>query len=312
MRHGFRPVFSLYQLRETGRGAAMEEERGILTNLRSRGTMRTYFEDVRLFMRKAGETGQRTVLHVEPDIWGYLQRSSGGDPRRSPAAVARTGLPELRGLPDDASGFARAFDRMRDRYAPKVVLGYHLSVWGTGEDPAYSNPSDARIDELATSSARFFTRLRTDFDLVFAELSDRDAGYREKVDGDGGASRWDAGDFVRQARYLAGMAAQTRRRIVLWQIPLGNSRQDDTPFHYRDNRVETLLGTGSRSTALRRRYARAGVIGMLFGNAIARNTGIRDEDGDGRADDGGVFVRLASAYLRRPVALPHTRTLRRP
>lgn len=304
VQHGFLPAFSLYQLRETQPGASMGEEQGILSNLGNRRTMRTYFEDVRAFMRKAGETGQRTILHVEPDVWGYIERSSGGDPTRMRAEIASTGLPELAGLPDDASGFARAFDRLRDRYAKKVLLGYHLSVWGTGEDPAYSDPSDARIDELAASSASFFKRLRTDFDLVFAEFSDRDSGYREKVDGDGGASRWDAGDFERQARYLAGMSSRTGRRIVLWQIPLGNSRQGDTPFHYRDNRVETLLGTGSQAAALRQRYVKAGVIAMLFGGAVAQNTGIRDEDRDGKTDDGGLFFRLAGSYRKHQISLP--------
>lgn len=303
--HGFLPVFSLYQLRETLPGAGMAEEQGILANLRDRAAMRAYYEDVRVFFQKAGETGQRVVLHVEPDIWGYLQRNSGSEPARLPVQVAATGLPELAGLPDDAAGFARVFTRLRDQYAPKVVLGYHLSVWGTGEDPAYSDPSDARIDELASSSATFFKRLGANFDLVFAEFSDRDAGYRQQREGDGGKSYWDAGDFARQARYLAGMSSLTNRRIVLWQIPAGNSTLPDTNGRYRDNRVETLLGTGADAAALRAKYVAAGVIGMLFGPAIDGATCTCDVDGDGKPDDGGVFARLAAAYYAKgPIALP--------
>ncbi|WP_354700771.1 hypothetical protein DSM112329_01058 [Paraconexibacter sp. AEG42_29] len=288
--HGFLPVFSLYHLRETLPGAGMEEVAGFFANLENRDTMTSYLQDVRLFFQKAGETGQTSVLHVEPDLWGYIQRRGGA---AETVQVATTGLSELAGLPNTAAGLAQAFVRLRDTYAPKVLLGYHLSVWGTGEDIALSDPSDERIDELAAASSAYYKALGAKFDLIFAEQSDRDAGYREVRDGDGGASFWTPEDFMRQARYLRGVSATTARSIVLWQLPVGNASQPNTPKHYKDNRVQTLLGSGG--DAVRRAYVNAGVIGMLFGKALPDATCACDEDGDGQDDDGGLFKTLANA-----------------
>ena len=263
---GFLPVFSLYHLRESAPGNAMGESEGMIANLRDPETMQAYWADVRTFFERAGATGATAVLHLEPDAWGYLQRAG------------ETAL---------AASFAAQFKRLRDQLAPKVLLAYHLSTWGTGEDPVFSDPSDARIDELATSASDFFKATGANADLLFAEYADRDAGYREQVDGDGGSGKWDAGDFDRQVRLLARVSQATQRRIVLWQVPLGNSAQGNTDEHWKDNKVETLL-QGAGGAALRKRYADAGVIGFLFGHALPRMTTTRT--------DGGLFERLANAY----------------
>jgi hypothetical protein len=62
------------------------------------------------------------------------------------------------------------------------------------------------------------------FDLVFAEFGDRDAGYRQVMDGAGAEALWTDEDDRYHARLLARCAAGVDRAIVLWQIPLGNSR----------------------------------------------------------------------------------------
>jgi hypothetical protein len=69
------------------------------------------------------------LLHVEPDFWGYMeQRTSSDNAATVPAKAAETGLPQLAGLPSTVAGFAQAVVRLRDAYAPNVVLGYHISV----------------------------------------------------------------------------------------------------------------------------------------------------------------------------------------
>jgi hypothetical protein len=72
------------------------------------------------------------VIHVEPDLWGYLEQAHA-------TRLARS--------------FAQRLVSMRDRLAPHVLLAWHLSVWGTGEDPTYSKPSLAHMDALAAQSA---------------------------------------------------------------------------------------------------------------------------------------------------------------
>ena len=286
--------------------------------------MRAYYEDLRLFFQKAGETGQTAVLHVEPDLWGYIQRNaSGGDAATVPASVSSSGMSELAGLPDDAAGFAQAIVRLRNTYAKHVLLGYHLSVWGTGVDIGDSDPSDARVDELAGQSAAFYASLHTPFDLLFAEYADRDAGYRQNVDGGGTSGWWDAGDFARNVRYLGGVAQATGKRIVMWQVPVGNTRMramDNTPGHYQDNRVEWLLD-GAAGREHLKAYADAGVIAFLFGPALPNATCACDAMHDGVTnpsplgsatrtslsadDDSGLFRSLANAYYGAgTVALP--------
>jgi hypothetical protein len=129
-RNGLTPVFSYYMVRQSIPGNAMGESPGDLANLQNVGTMSSLFADLRLFFQRAGAESGTVVLHVEPDLWGYIEQRYGDDSANAPAVVAGTGMSELAGLPDNAAGLAQAIVRLRDRYAPNVVLGYSLSVWG--------------------------------------------------------------------------------------------------------------------------------------------------------------------------------------
>jgi hypothetical protein len=283
------PVFTYYMLLQSKPAGGGELEAD-LRNLRTRATMRSWYGDLALFFRRAAAfRSTRIVLHVEPDLWGYVEQRARGDRAASvPAAVSSTGLASLRGLPNNASGVAQAVVRLRDRLAPRVLLGYHVSVWGTGVDISVSDPPAAQVDRLAARAAKFMRSLHARFDVSFAEFDDRDSGFNEKILGDGGASRWDAGDFSRHVRFLAGYVRAARTRVVLWQIPLGNSRLPDTWGRYRDNRVEWLLSDPGYGHL--RAYARAGAIGFLFGGGADGTTSART--------DGGYFFDRARAYYR--------------
>ena len=71
----------------------------------------------------------------------------------------------------------------------------------------------------------FYKSLAADFDIAFAEFSDRDSGFYQYVYGDGGQHWWDAEDFRRSARFLGGFSAAAGKRIVMWQIPLWATRR---------------------------------------------------------------------------------------
>lgn len=316
--HRVRPVFSYYMLRQSlpGRDDG-DEPRAVLGNLRNRDTMRAWFADLRLFLERTGATGQRVVLQVEPDLWGYAHQVAREDSASTvPAAVASIGLPELAGLPDDVAGLAQAVVRLRDRLAPRVTLGWHLSVWGTQVDISLANPRPAAVDRLASRAAAFYRSLGARFDVVFAEFDDRDSGFNERILGDGGASWWTRGDFARHVRFLGRFSRLTRRRLVLWQIPLGNRSMramDNTWGHYQDNRVEWLLAERRRRHL--RAYGRAGVVALLFGGGAEGTTCACDARGDGVTnpapiarnrrrslsadDDGGLFRSLVRRYHRR-------------
>jgi len=312
---GITPVFTYYMIRQSAPGKDMDEAPGVRTNLENAATMRAYFEDLKLFFQRAGAfPTTRVILHVEPDMWGHAQQWATNDAASSVAAkVASTGLADLAGLPDTMAGIAQAAVRLRDAHAPNVQLGYHLSVWGTGVDILYADPSNAEIDALAGRAAAFYRSLGADFDLVFAEFSDRDAEFKRIIYGDGGASWWHAGDFDRNVRFIAEVVARTGKRVVFWQIPYGNTKMramDNSWGHYQDNKVEWLLDDPSRANV--RRYLDVGVVAFLFGGGADGVTCPCDAEGDGVTnpnpvngnslpslsadDDGGFFDLKAAAY----------------
>jgi hypothetical protein len=311
------PVFTLYTIRQSPPGRDNGDETAAdLGNLRSVTTMRDWYANARLlFKRVSGR--RRVIVHVEPDLWGYVQQAASKDRAASaPAAVGSTGGADVKGLPNNVSGFARAVVRMRNRYAPNVKLAYHLSVWGTKTDIALQDPPGKRVDALGRRAARFYKSLHARFDMTFAEFDDRDSGFNEIVNGDGGASWWNAADFRRDVRFTGVYHRRAHQKIVKWQIPLGNTlfrAMDDTWGHYRDNRVQWLLG--AKSAGHRRAYRKAGVIALLFGGGADGTTCACDGRHDGVTnpapkhgntrrslsadDDGGYFKSRVRAYYKR-------------
>lgn len=306
------PVFTYYMLYQSNPGNSQGENAGVVTNLQNTQTMTAYYNDLKLFFQRAA--GQNSVvLHLEPDLWGYMQSNAGDNATALSVKVGSTGLSELAGLPENARGFAQAVVRLRDTYAPNVLVAYHLSLWGTGQDPVYGNPTDAQIDQLAARSASFYQSLQAGFDIVFAEFSDRDAAFKQYIYGDNGESWWDEGDFSRNVRYLQGFVTAVQKRVVMWQIPLGNTKMramNNTWNHYQDNRVEWLLDEPARTHL--QSYVQAGVVAFLFGRGADGATCACDAAGDGVTnpiaingntgtsinsdDDGGFFRQKAASY----------------
>ena len=289
-RAGEIPVFTYYQLLQSKPGASGGEAAADLANLRDPATMRAYWADVRLLFARA-KSSKTVVVHVEPDLWGYLEQA--GD----------TAL---------ASSFAQEWIRLRNELAPNVILAYHMSGWGTKHDIVYEKPPDATVIRYATESADFYLSLHAHFDIAFEDFSDRDAGFYQKVEGN--PKTWfTPADFRRHMLYAQTFVRLAGIRMVAWQIPLGNTimrAENDTWDHYQDNRVQWLLGAGSRARL--EQYAAAGFAGFLFGRGADGNTCACDAahdgvtnpppiDGNTRAslsadDDGGYFKAQVRAY----------------
>ncbi|MFN0093451.1 MAG: hypothetical protein ACKVVT_01565 [Dehalococcoidia bacterium] len=318
---GLVPVFTYYNLVQSLPDNRPERDRA-LGSLRSQEIMGHYLRGLRAFFEQAGQAGTTVILHVEPDLWGFAQQAAKhDDPATIPAAVHAAGIPEFAALPETLPGFAQGVVALRDALAPNVLLGIHASNWATGDDFTYSRPGSSEVDGVASRTGAFFRRLDARFDLVFAEFSDRDAGFREHQYGDRGASWWKPEDFARHARFLSGLRRATGLPLVLWQIPYGNTRMaaiDETWDHYGDNRVEWLLDPDHRSRL--DPYLAAGVVALLFGRGAAGATDASDASGDGVTngstsagrqpslsadDDGGLFRAWARAYYERgPLTVP--------
>jgi hypothetical protein len=284
MANGIIPVFTYYMILQSQPGASGGEGNATFANVNNTATMTAYYNDLKLFFQKAGAfPSQKVVLHVEPDFWGFMeQRSTGDNATTVPAKVSETGLAELAGLPSNMSGFARAIVKLRDTYAPNVLLGYHISGWGTGNDIILSNPSDATVDALGTRAAAFYTSLGANFDIAFAEFSDRDSDFYRYVYGDNGGHWMDSEDFRRLGRFLGKVSSIINKRIVMWQIPLGNTRMlsvNNTDGHYQDNRPEWFFDEAARTHLTA--YRDAGVVAFLFGGGAGGTTCACNAKNDG-------------------------------
>jgi hypothetical protein len=102
------------------------------------------------------------------------------------------------------------------------------------------------------------------------------------VYGDNGNSWWSAEDFRRGARFLKGFSTAAAKRLVMWQIPMGNTKmraQNNTTGHYQDNRSEWLLDDPSRAHLAS--FIDAGVVAFLFGGGAGGVTCTCDGQNDG-------------------------------
>jgi len=316
--NGITPVFTYYMLCQSSPAngcPSSDESAANFTNLQNSSTMIAYYNDFKLLLQKAAAFPSKPVIiQVEPDLWGFMHnRSSSDDASTLTAKVAATGLTDLAGLPNNLRGFAQALVHLRDVYAPNVLLAYGLSVWGAGNDIVYSNPSNSVVDQLATRSGNFYKSLQANFDVVFSDPADRDAAFKQYQYGDGGAAWWDSGDYARNVRFLGTFVSVAQKRVVLWQIPQGNTKMralNNTWNHYQDNHVEWWLDDPGRTHLTE--YLNAGVVALLFGRGADGATCACDANNDGITnpaaingntgmslnsdDDGGFFKQKTAAY----------------
>jgi hypothetical protein len=301
------PVLTYYMIRQSlpGRDDG-DEPRAVLGNLRDPDTVRAWLADVRLFLERAARFPKtRIVLHVEPDMWGYAHQAARDDDAAT-VPVAEVG---------SVAGLAREVVRLRDAVAPNVVLGWHLSDWGTQVSLSYNDPSTKASRALGARAARFYRSLGARFDVTFVDWSDRDAGFDQAVNGQGPEAWFTDGDYARWRSFMSAYRRAAKQRLVVWQIPLGNRvmrAMDNMWGHYQDRHVEWLIGAGSRGRLAALRSV--GAIALLFGEGADGTTCACDARGDGvtnpapvggnRArslsadDDGGYFRHRARAYYR--------------
>ena len=357
------PVFPYYMLLQSnGQCGACGEAQRDLAHLNDPAVMERYFADFELLMKRLGtEThdgiagfGRPAIVHVEPDLSGYAMQAArnparcygfctgtGNSPAFVRAAVARSGHPAAHGLPDTYQGFNWALLRLRDRYAPNVLLAVHVSSWATGMDVGSS--SDARLDvvRLGEETGQF-TRMSgaavvegapaglSTYDLVFNDVLDRDAGFYALVLRD--RSRWwdrlnvTLPNFHRREQHVGAINRVTGKPMLVWQVPLGNQvfrTMDNTDGHYQDNRAEYFLEHIDELRAV-------GIVGLLFGRGNGGSTTNTDDKKDGvtnpqpvctrdgvssgqvcaeresvHPDDDGGYLRLAAQryYAAGPVPL---------
>ena len=105
-----------------------------------------------------------------------------------------------------------------------------------------------------------------------ADSTDRDADWYRLVLGQPGHD-WDVAKMTAFFQWTKDVStAMGNMPFFLWQLPLGNSYQNDTYQHYKDQRVELLF-----SHIAEVRDAHVG--GMLFGSGDTAQTYVESDGG---------------------------------
>ena len=292
--NGYLPVFPYYELLQSNPSVGADESSRDFSNLNNASTMNAYYANFALLMQKAQAYGKPVIVHVEPDLWGYLeQRAAGGGAASLSASVASSGYAGVAGIPNTAQGFADALLKLRDQYNTNanILLAIHSSAWGTGIDLATSTDPSANPTAVADQEAAFLGTARlssnaygSTWDLIFHDVADHDAAWY----GDN-SHWWDKTNvalpnFSRWLAFMSRLHADTGRPLVVWQVPVGNQyylTMNNTNGHYQDNRAEYFLAHPADLEA-------AGIAAVLFGKANGGQTNYTDDRGDGVTNNNGV------------------------
>jgi hypothetical protein len=311
------PEFTYYQMVPTIGAEGSAAESAALANAT---TMANYYSDFTALLKQLKQYGGTAVVHVEPDMFGYLEQLN-GNPALLAAAVASSNNADVAGYPNTVAGFGQALLHLRDLYAPNVIMAAHVSTWNW----SLSTSASLNVTTIAQQNATFMTGLGN-WDLFFTDISDRDAGYYQYAEGDGGAHWWDLTNqkypnFNRLNTWAAAFTTASGKRLVIWQIPIGNTLMDtenNKNWHYQDNREQYWLQNYPTNTAMSA-LAKAGVIGLLFGSGASDNSSNFDSAGDGitnpapingnsevssYSDDDGGLLRLNVGNYYRSGAVP--------
>ena len=347
---GYVPVFPYYMLlQSSGSCGSCSEAQKDLSNLNNASTMNAYYADFAKLMQRLGTGthdgvagfGGTVIVHHEPDLSGYAQQAvldnskcygyctgSGNDPALLKASVASSGHPAVAGYANTYKGFNQALEHIRDLYAPNVLLAFHVSNWAVLHDVGSNTDPTLDVTALGNKAGAFAAAAGADYELVFNDVADRDAGYYKYVLGRD--AFWDRNNvrlphFDRWEQFVSAVNQTTGRPMLVWQIPLGNQwfqTMNNSDGHYQDNRAEYFF---SHLTELRD----AGIIGLLFGAGNAGSTTNDDGKSDGitnpasfcstdgissgsicnnhpsaSSDDDGGFLRMQSAaYFQNPLPL---------
>jgi len=273
---GVVPMFTLYQAAAWG-----ENNLGAFGNA---DFMRRYWRNVRTMYSRLAETGIATIVHLEPDLWGYFQKR-GDAPSRVYVRVGSL-VPECADLPEDAAGFGKCLVRLGRRLSPKTAIGLSASSFG-----AYTNgvSDPARI-------ARYLNQVgSTEADFLVVETLDRDAGcFEAGTDPNcqrSGTVYWDESNtrspsFHDHLRWARAIHDGTGKALLWWQMPLGvPATWCGTANRYRDNRVRYLFSHVQE-------FIDAGGVGAVFGTGAPNQTTAKT--------DGGQFGRAVERYYSAP------------
>ena len=245
--------------------------------------MKRYYNDFRFFLNQIGPNN-KAIIHVEPDFWGYARQYNSSTPANINAAVATANIPDCGTapniLPNTLAGMGQCLIAMAHKYAANARISLHASPWNI----SLNKSSSYNIEGDAQATANFLNAAGGG-DLVITDLADRDADYYRIVLRQN--EWWDATNktlpnFSQYLRWVTALTAAMQKPGLLWQVPLGNSKQTNKNLHWKDNRLEYFFGHMSE-------VALANVVGIAYGAGQDQQTS--------PSTDGGLLVSQTNAYV---------------
>jgi hypothetical protein len=291
------PMFTYYEILQTAQATITGFVEGTAEATQAAtdvGIMTRYYNDWRFLLQTIGST--KVMLHIEPDFWGYVRQA--GDPTTLAAAVGTANPTDCSALPATIGGMGQCMIAMVRKYAPNALVGLQASAWNI----AGNTDSSVNVTTDATQVATVLGACgQSKGDFVVVETSDRDAGYYQLVKGVD--DWWDPTDtmlpdYAQDLTWIKALTEALGVPALYWQTPLGNSLQNNTVNHYKDNRVDYFFG-GSASQVESAPavtvpshwsdLAAAHVVGVAFGAGEGDQT---DPD-----TDGGNLTAKTKAYI---------------
>ncbi len=246
-----------------------------LEALNDANILRRYLADWRFLLEQVGNAP--ALLHIEPDLWGYLQFfGPSQDPRSVPAQVTSANPTDCSSHENNAAGFARCMVAMARKYAPNAKVGLHASPWSTRTDVFLNTNASYDVEGDAQKVADYLLALgAAETDFVTVEASDRDAGFYES---NGESVWWDADNttlphFQQAFRWVRAVSERMNKPNVWWQLPVGNMNLPNAERRWRDNRVDYFF---SHTAELAAAHSAA----FLFGAGEGRQTTPETDDGN--------------------------------
>jgi serine/threonine-protein kinase len=263
---GGTPFLSTYMLRTTGHPGDDQSGEDALAILNSPKLMKPYWESTIELLDELGSLDAPIPLVVDVSVAATVQSTAGNDPRTVPAAVAGSGVSELRGIPDTFAGWAQAWVKLRDQLAPKVLLGWSVESYGVGDYLIPNRPSDPTLDQYAHALRGFYGRLGATYDFIDYTVAYGDGARL------GAKYMARAADITVLQHWVKDMTAATDARVVLDAIPAGNTlmrAMNNTDYHWQDRYAQLLVGGGDETSGPLTRLRDAGAIGLIFGPGYA-------------------------------------------
>jgi hypothetical protein len=243
-----------------------------------------YLADFRFVLQKIG--GDKALVHIEPDFWGYAEQAN-GDPHKLPAAVKAANPVDCATQEDSIAGLGRCMIAMTRKYAPGARVGLHASAWGTNMDVLGNTDPGFDVAGEAAKLGQFLAAAGAgDGDFVVADMSDRDAGWYQSQGKD---TWWDDKNqklpsFHQAFAWAKAVAETVNKPIVWWQIPVGNMSLPNAGMAWKDNRVDYLFAHMDEVAA-------AHGAGVFFGAGDGQQTTPES--------DGGNLVAKTKAYASK-------------